>query len=1393
MPGRTRARRLGGAVGRTAGALIALIALALGVAAALLSTDRDLEFVTRRLVPLVDEAIPGSVGIGGAWGAPLAGRLTLRDVVLRDPEGGEVLRVAEVELRIRPRPLLAGRLEVERLRLRSPTLSLALGPDGWNVVRAVAAPGGADGGAGDLPFDVALEVLSIQGGKVAVEGMGVPAFQASDLEVRGGAVLSRALDDLRLSVVASARAAEPALGRLALGVTARAVPGRLTIDALDLDWEGSRWVAWGGLDGMDLLPRPGGGGAPPPLAVDLTAGVRGLPLRRLAALGWSAPDVTLDARGRGKGPLDALEVSLAAEIPEQGATAEADLALGGSEIRAHRLVLRSRLGDADLSGSVDPGASRFRARGTIAIPEIARWESVAGAVRGARGAVRARFDAEGGWGGEGQGMEAVELRAEGRLDSDGLSVSGQVPLDLGGSFDVRLARGEASGGGELRLRPDARDFPVVQGRVRARGRRVDFDLAGRDGEGNAVDVAGGLSWSAARLDLALSRLALRWRDVALASRGKVEASYAFRSRAVTVGRLALHSPLSPDLSAEVEGRFTAGESVDARAEIASLPVSWIAPALPGDLPLAPEGTIDLVATARGSLGAPRLSAELRLSGVHAIGAPPAGVGVRVGSEGGRTRIGADLAFPGRDPIRLDADLPVSARLDGGPELDPDGEIRVRLDLPRQAVDGLARLAGGPPPARPLGEIGGRVTLGGTPATPRLELDVVYGVPEGLGLGAEVTTVEARLVAEPRGGGATLSGDLAFDGERRFGLAGSLSGRPGEWLVAALGGRPTGAAPVDSLEARATVERMPLAALAGLALGGAEASGWLGGEIDVAWDGKRPRGRADLRVDGGRIAGISFGEARFWAEAGAGGLSGAVDLTTVQGGSLSARARVPLGLPPPPGTELGAALRGAALEARIDAEALPVALAAAFVPELEGARGTVSVRGDVGGTVADPLPDLRLSTDGISVCLAGLGTCWTEVAAAARLASGELRIEELTVVARPDSRGGRPVLDGSPGTLRASGRILLDGLRASDVDLDVIADGFWASHTDEVTTRLSGALSGRGPPPGMEILGRIEVRHARIWLGDEVRRGLAPVELPPDFVLVDGGQRVAEAGGEGQGRAAAWLAALLREGRVAIDVSLARDVFVRLSAGLAERDTAFGGTVNLLARVTPDLQVTGDLAIRNSLGHAAIEGDLQVIRGDLSVLGRRFVIDRGDVLFTGSWPPDPRVDIVASRDSLYGKVSVQVEGASSSPKVSFSSEGGRLEDEADIVAVLVAGRPLQELTTGQGEDIESQAASFFAGIATSLFGKALSRDVLDLVQVEQRNTAEGSSTQIELGRSIGRRVFVITRYRIAGEGEQDGENVIEGQVEVQLTPRLLVEGVIGDKGQGELLLRYLRRF
>ncbi|MCK6527625.1 translocation/assembly module TamB [Myxococcota bacterium] len=1393
MPGGTRARRLGRAVGRAACALLALTALALGVAVALLSTDRDLDFVVRRLVPRVDEAIPGSVGIGGAWGAPLAGRLTLRDVVLRDPEGGEVLRVAEVDLRIRPRPLLAGGLVVERLHLRSPVLSLALGPGGWNVVRAVSPPGEADdGGAGDLPFDVALESLSIQDGTVEVEGLGAPV-RAADLEVHGGAVLSRALDDLRLSVVASARAVEPALGRLALGATGRAAPGRVALDAVDLDWEGSRWVAWGALDGVDLLPRPGGGGATSPLAVDLKAGVRGLPLRRLAAFGWDAPDLTVDARGRARGPLQALDVSLAAEVPEQDATAEADLALLGSEVRAHRLVLRSRLGDADLSGSVDPGASRFRARGRISVPEIARWEPVAGAVRGVRGAVRARFDAEGGWGGEGEGLEAVDLRAEGRLDSDGLSVSGQVPLDLGGSFDVRLARGEASGGGDLYLRPGGRDFPVVEGRVRASGRRVDFDLAGRDGEGNDVDVAGRLSWSAARLDLALSRLALRWREVALASRGKVEASYAFRSRAVTVGRLALHSPLRPDLSARVEGRFTAGESVDARVEVASLPVSWLAPALPGDLPLAPEGTVGLAVTARGPLGAPRLSVELRLSGVHAVGAPPADLGVRADAAEGRTRIDADLAAPGRDPVRLEADLPVAVRLDGGPDLDPGGAIRVRLDLPRQALDGLVRLAGGPPPGEPLGEIGGRATLGGTPARPELELDVLYGVPEGLGLGAEVSTVEARLAAEPRDGGAALSGDLAFDGERRFGLAGSLTGRPGEWLVAALGGRPPGAVPVDALEARATVERIPLAALAGLALGGAEASGWLGGEIDVAWDGRLPRGRADLRVEGGRIAGISFGEARFWAEAGADGLSGAADLATLPGGSLSARARVPLGLPPPPGTDVGAALRGAALEARIDARALPVALAAAFVPELEGAQGTVSVRGDVGGTVAEPLPDLRLSTDGISLCLAGLGTCWTEVAAAARLAPGELGIDELRVVARPDARGGRPVLEGSPGTLRASGRVLLDGLSPSDVDLDVVADGFWAAHTDEVATRVSGALSGRGPPPGMDVLGRVEVQHARIWLGDEVRRGLAPVELPPDFVLVDGGRRRAEAGAEGQGRAAAWLAALLREGRVAIDVSLARDVFVRLSAGLAERDTALGGTVNLLARVTPDLQVTGDLALRNSLGHAAIEGDLQVIRGDLSVLGRRFVIDRGEVLFTGSWPPDPRVDIVASRDSLYGKVSVQVEGPSSSPKVSFSSEGGRLEDEADIVAVLVAGRPLQELTTGQGEDIESQAASFFAGIATSLFGKALSRDVLDLVQVEQRNTAEGSSTQIELGRSFGRRVFVITRYRIAGEGEQDGENVIEGQVEVQLTPRLLVEGVIGDKGHGELLLRYLRRF
>ncbi len=110
--------------------------------------------------------------------------------------------------------------------------------------------------------------------------------------------------------------------------------------------------------------------------------------------------------------------------------------------------------------------------------------------------------------------------------------------------------------------------------------------------------------------------------------------------------------------------------------------------------------------------------------------------------------------------------------------------------------------------------------------------------------------------------------------------------------------------------------------------------------------------------------------------------------------------------------------------------------------------------------------------------------------------------------------------------------------------------------------------------------------------------------------------------------------------------------------------------------------------------------------------------------------------------------------------------------------------MDELRPGQSTDAGGELA-VLAAMGTAQLNQAISKlfghNAVDLINLET-NPAGPGSYGIEVGKSLGDRVFLVTRYRV---GVDEDENSFEGQLEIQIARGVFIEIRYGDAGNGGL--------
>ncbi len=202
------------------------------------------------------------------------------------------------------------------------------------------------------------------------------------------------------------------------------------------------------------------------------------------------------------------------------------------------------------------------------------------------------------------------------------------------------------------------------------------------------------------------------------------------------------------------------------------------------------------------------------------------------------------------------------------------------------------------------------------------------------------------------------------------------------------------------------------------------------------------------------------------------------------------------------------------------------------------------------------------------------------------------------------------------------------------------------------------------------------------------------------------------------------------------------------------------------------EVKGELLLAIGEDGASIDGRIGVTRGKVMLFDRRYGIRRADLAFDGGI--DPLLDIQLEYEFPQLTMRVGLTGRLSKPTLQLASDPGTYT-EGQLLSFLVGGSPSAPGTVDSAPSVSGVAASAAAQLVGGYFvGKLPVR--IDVVNYE--GVSSTSSGAFVVGRWVTSTVLLLLRTRF--EPRPD-ENANEAEVEMWLNPRLLFEGVAGDRG------------
>lgn len=210
----------------------------------------------------------------------------------------------------------------------------------------------------------------------------------------------------------------------------------------------------------------------------------------------------------------------------------------------------------------------------------------------------------------------------------------------------------------------------------------------------------------------------------------------------------------------------------------------------------------------------------------------------------------------------------------------------------------------------------------------------------------------------------------------------------------------------------------------------------------------------------------------------------------------------------------------------------------------------------------------------------------------------------------------------------------------------------------------------------------------------------------------------------------------------------------------------------------------DLRVRGTSATPTMVGNLELIRGTLSLAGRRFEVQEGAIAFTGARPPNPRIDIRAVADIDDVEVAIEIGGTAYAPQIAFSSQPGLPQDE--IVSRILFGNSVGEISALQAVQVAASLNALRGGSGgLNPMGQLRSATGIDRLRVLGADDTTGRGTAIAAGMYLSNNIYI--------EIITDAKGFTATQIEVALTRALSLLSQFGASSGTNVNVRYSKDY
>jgi autotransporter translocation and assembly factor TamB len=436
-------------------------------------------------------------------------------------------------------------------------------------------------------------------------------------------------------------------------------------------------------------------------------------------------------------------------------------------------------------------------------------------------------------------------------------------------------------------------------------------------------------------------------------------------------------------------------------------------------------------------------------------------------------------------------------------------------------------------------------------------------------------------------------------------------------------------------------------------------------------------------------------------------------------------------------------------ASLDTSRFPLAGIAGLLPNaLAEPAGRLDVHFAADGTVGQPSLHGNAQLRGGAITVIPLRQRFDRVTLDASLDRQDIRLVKLS------ARSGS-------GTARVDGKLHLER-GATKGNLDVVLAGLPIVRPGmplmKLSTRASGVLDATGKRTEIDVVARgttLDVFTASVT---------APTALPLEdgIVYTDVVTRV----GKREPTASAKEPVLPPD--MSVRLKLADPIYVR------------GPQANMTWRGGVEIERTAGEKVR---AHGALIAD----RGRINFLGRDFIVDSGRVTLPEQGDIDPYIALTAVTQTEEGEVTIDVHGRASRPELRLSSDPPM--SESDVFALLVTGSSGAD-SEGEGGAVEAKAASLLAAFQNPV----LQRELQDRVGIDRVGVSFGDTVDqpiVAVGKRVSRKIYLETRYHHnAPQFENNAEIHLEYSIK---PPHWTIETFIGDAAKGGVEVWWRKRF